>query len=185
VAFPACVGPRMRKIWLWNAMFALILVCTNLAGSPVSAQSSDGNMRPQQTRVSKSAPVLDEAENASAAVSPVAGDLSAALVPVSPGPTEPKNWKSDQSCQALENAAAAHDLPLDFFVRLIRQESNFDPNSVSRAGAQGIAQFMPGTARWRGLADPFEPLRGPASFSALAPRVARSIWQSRPGGCRL
>jgi Transglycosylase SLT domain len=29
--------------------------------------------------------------------------------------------------------------------------------SSSRAGAQGIAQFMPGTARWRGLSDPFEP----------------------------
>jgi hypothetical protein len=40
---------------------------------------------------------------------------------------------------------------------LIRQESNFDPYSVSHKGAQGIAQFMPGTARWRGLADPFEP----------------------------
>jgi len=52
-----------------------------------------------------------------------------------------------------------HDLPLDFFVRLIKQESNFNPNSVSHAGAQGIAQFMPGTARWRGLADPFEPLQ--------------------------
>jgi hypothetical protein len=59
---------------------------------------------------------------------------------------------------ALAQAAAAHDLPLDFFVRLIRQESSFNPNSVSHAGAQGIAQFMPGTARWRGLADPFEPL---------------------------
>jgi soluble lytic murein transglycosylase-like protein len=29
----------------------------------------------------------------------------------------------------------------------------------SHAGAQGIAQFMPGTAHWRGLADPFEPLQ--------------------------
>jgi hypothetical protein len=60
-------------------------------------------------------------------------------------------------CGALESVAAAHDLPLDFFTRLIRQESNFDPKAVSRAGAQGIAQFMPGTARWRGLSDPFEP----------------------------
>src|ERR1700716_501750 len=60
-------------------------------------------------------------------------------------------------CGALESAAAAHDLPLDFFTLLIRQESNFDPKAVSRAGAQGIAQFMPGTARWRGLSDPFEP----------------------------
>jgi hypothetical protein len=61
------------------------------------------------------------------------------------------------SCDTLNSAAASHGLPLEFFARLIRQESNFDPKSVSRAGAQGIAQFMPGTARWRGLSDPFEP----------------------------
>jgi soluble lytic murein transglycosylase-like protein len=61
------------------------------------------------------------------------------------------------SCDTLNSAAATHGLPLEFFARLIRQESNFDPKSVSRAGAQGIAQFMPGTARWRGLSDPFEP----------------------------
>jgi Transglycosylase SLT domain len=40
---------------------------------------------------------------------------------------------------------------------LIRQESGFNPNSVSRAGAQGIAQFMPATAYDRGLKDPFDP----------------------------
>src|SRR6266849_5464895 len=61
------------------------------------------------------------------------------------------------SCDTLNSAAATHGLPLEFFTRLIRQESNFDPNSVSRTGAQGIAQFLPGTARWRGLSDPFEP----------------------------
>jgi hypothetical protein len=60
-------------------------------------------------------------------------------------------------CGTLENAAATQGLPIDFFTRLIRQESNFDPKAVSRAGAQGIAPFMPGTARWRGLSDPFEP----------------------------
>ena len=73
--------------------------------------------------------------------------------------TNPKSRRLDQNCQLLENAAAVHDLSLDFFVRLIRQESNFDPYSVSHKGAQGIAQFMPGTARWRGLADPFEPVQ--------------------------
>ena len=36
-------------------------------------------------------------------------------------------------------------------------ESNFNPNAVSSAGAQGIAQFMPGTARTYGLTDPFDP----------------------------
>jgi Transglycosylase SLT domain len=56
-----------------------------------------------------------------------------------------------------EDAATAHTLPVGYFLRLIRQESGFNPNSVSRAGAQGIAQFMPGTAFDRGLRDPFDP----------------------------
>ena len=56
-----------------------------------------------------------------------------------------------------EDAATAHTLPVGYFLRLIRQESGFDPNSVSRAGAQGIAQFMPATASERGLKDPFDP----------------------------
>jgi hypothetical protein len=64
---------------------------------------------------------------------------------------------ANTSCDTLNSAAATHGLPIEFFARLIRQESNFDPNSVSRAGAQGIAQFMPGTARWRALSNPFEP----------------------------
>ncbi len=37
-------------------------------------------------------------------------------------------------------------------------ESNFDPFAVSPAGAEGIAQFMPGTASSYGLADPFNPV---------------------------
>jgi transglycosylase-like protein with SLT domain len=60
-------------------------------------------------------------------------------------------------CETLEGAAAVEGLPIGFFTRLIRQESNFNPHAVSRKGAEGIAQFMPGTARWRGLSDPFEP----------------------------
>jgi hypothetical protein len=51
-----------------------------------------------------------------------------------------------------------NDLPVDFFARLIWQESRFDPTAVSRAGAQGVAQFMPATANARGLADPFDPI---------------------------
>jgi hypothetical protein len=71
-------------------------------------------------------------------------------------PTVP-DTSGAKDCSTLESAAATQGLPIDFFTRLIRQESNFDPKAISRAGAQGIAQFMPGTARWRGLSDPFEP----------------------------
>src|SRR4051794_16456000 len=49
-------------------------------------------------------------------------------------------------CTTLIDAARANDLPPAFLARLIWQESRFDPASVSRAGARGIAQFMPQTA---------------------------------------
>jgi hypothetical protein len=61
-------------------------------------------------------------------------------------------------CETIARSAAENGLPVEFFARLIWQESRFNPRAVSRAGAQGIAQFMPGTASWRGLADPFDPL---------------------------
>ena len=44
-------------------------------------------------------------------------------------------------CEVLAKAAASHDLPADFFTRLIWQESRFNADAVSRAGAQGVAQF--------------------------------------------
>jgi hypothetical protein len=59
-------------------------------------------------------------------------------------------------CRLIETHADAHGLPRDFFARLIWKESRFDPQAVSPAGAEGIAQFMPGTAALRGLADPFD-----------------------------
>jgi hypothetical protein len=61
-------------------------------------------------------------------------------------------------CEALGAAAAANELPVDFFTRLIWQESRFKPDAISRKGAQGIAQFMPATARASGLENPFNPL---------------------------
>ena len=70
-------------------------------------------------------------------------------------------------CRVVSQAASENGLPLDFFTRLIWQESRFKPDAISPKGAQGIAQFMPATASGRGLADPFEPvqaLREAASY---------------------
>jgi len=72
-------------------------------------------------------------------------------------------------CAAIAEAAAANRLPIVFFTRLIWQESRFELHAVSRAGAQGVAQFMPGTAAWRGLADPFDPVQAlPQSAAFLS-----------------
>ena len=70
----------------------------------------------------------------------------------------PTRLSANDICRTLAQAAADNDLPIDFFTRLIWQESRFNPAAVSPKGAMGIAQFMPGTASGRGLADPFEPL---------------------------
>lgn len=58
-------------------------------------------------------------------------------------------------CHAMEVLAARHAVPPDYFARLIWRESLFRASAVSPKGAEGIAQFMPGTARLRGLDDSF------------------------------
>lgn len=67
-------------------------------------------------------------------------------------------------CLMLESAAKASDLPPAFLARVIWRESRFDANAIgpfTRSGqrAQGIAQFMPGTASERGVDDPFDPVQ--------------------------
>lgn len=63
----------------------------------------------------------------------------------------------DALCRLIDDAAREHAVPPAFLTRLIFQESSFRPHVTSPAGAQGVAQFMPGTARERGLLDPFDP----------------------------
>jgi Transglycosylase SLT domain len=70
-------------------------------------------------------------------------------------------------CEALATAATTNDLPVDFFTRLIWQESRFKPDAISPKGAQGIAQFMPTTARASGLENPFNPLEAIAKSGQL------------------
>lgn len=72
-------------------------------------------------------------------------------------------------CRTIDNVAREAGLDRDFFARLLWQESLFEAGAVSPAGAQGIAQFMPGTAALRGLKDAFNPaeaLRASAAYLA-------------------
>jgi len=109
--------------------------------------------------------------------------------------------KAEVICEAIASAAQTHDLPVLFFARLIWQESRFKPDAVSRAGAQGVAQFMPRVAAEMGLEDPFDPVQAlPVSARLLSqlyerfgnwglaaaaynggPRRVRE-WLSRKGG---
>ena len=75
-------------------------------------------------------------------------------------------------CPLMEKEARLNGLSPAFFVRLIWRESAFRPHAVSHKGAQGIAQFMPETAKERGLQDAFDPAVAiPHSARLLADHV--------------
>src|SRR5580658_9472148 len=86
--------------------------------------------------------------NAQAGATPPAAERNAVQNPPTP----------EDICRAVEQDAAENGLPVEFFVRVIWQESRFNALAVSNKGAEGIAQFMPATADYRGLVDPFDPI---------------------------
>ncbi|MCT4555896.1 MAG: lytic transglycosylase domain-containing protein [Pelagimonas sp.] len=58
--------------------------------------------------------------------------------------------------QLARAAARKHGIPEDLFLRLVNQESRFNPKAKSNKGAIGLAQLMPGTAKDLGV-DPHDP----------------------------
>src|ERR1700683_3941711 len=73
-------------------------------------------------------------------------------------PAKPAAPTAEDICHAIEVDAAENELPVECSARVIWQESRFNALAVSRKGAEGIAQFMPRTADWHGLVDPFNPI---------------------------
>jgi hypothetical protein len=114
-------------------------------------------------------PAQDEAPPADTVAPAPAAPVESGAPPDSGPAPPPAAGRSDADlresvCLMIESAARAHNLPLEFFARVIWQESRFQPNVVgprTRSGdrAQGIAQFMPRTAAERGLLDPFDPVQ--------------------------
>ena len=84
--------------------------------------------------------------------------------PQKPAETAAEIDTREAMCLMIKSAARAENLPLEFFARVIWQESRFQSDAVGPATrngqrAQGIAQFMPGTASERRLLDPFDPVQ--------------------------
>ncbi len=89
-------------------------------------------------------------------------------------PTVERSVRGVPFASSIRVAARRHGLSPSLLAALVRAESNFDPRAVSSAGALGLAQLMPATARALGVArpfDPFENLDGAARY--LSRQLAR------------
>lgn len=77
---------------------------------------------------------------------------------------------------AAREAARRHDIPEDLFLRLVTQESAWNPSARSHKGAIGLAQLMPGTASYLRVNphDPLQNLEGGARYLAEQYRKFRS-----------
>lgn len=101
-------------------------------------------------------------------------------------------YRGSYKGQYLEMAKAAaqrHGVPEDLFLRLIQQESGWNPGAKSNKGATGLAQLMPGTARKLGvdINDPQQNLEGGARYLRMMHdkfgtwRLALAAYNAGPG----
>lgn len=115
-------------------------IVENPVSTSLTTATTPGTLAALRSTAAAGAPVRDRgAGAATAAVGAADGDLSS--VPFA---------------DLFQRAAAARGLDAALLAAVARTESGFDTGAVSRAGAQGLMQFMPATAAAMGV-DPWDP----------------------------
>lgn len=92
-------------------------------------------------------------------VVPTSGGLSSSSLVSATGAASPTSGVSGTTpfTDLFARAGARHGVDPRLLALVAERESGFNPQAVSSAGAQGLMQLMPGTARGLGVADPFDP----------------------------
>ena len=107
----------------------------------------------------------------------------------SPGVAPYSGNRRSEFLPTARAAARRHGIPVDLFLRLVQQESRWNPSAVSDAGARGLAQLMPDTAVLLGVNadDPEQNLFGGARYLRMMYdlfgdwRLALAAYNAGPG----
>ena len=94
-------------------------------------------------------------------------DPPAQTAPVKPAPRPSPRLSTVDLGEMLSRAGRDHNIDVDLLASVVKAESGGNPRAVSRAGAQGLMQLMPGTATELGVSDSFAPdqnVRGGSTY---------------------
>jgi hypothetical protein len=159
-----CLGCMMKRltvsVWVAGALVmssgAVYAEALNLSGSTNRALTFQNQTRLLDGRLSQ------QYENSARLRPETQITVSTSSEPV---PGYRGNYRGAY-LDVARSLARKHDIPEDLFLRLVQQESGWNPNAVSPKGATGLAQLMPGTARALGvdINDPEENLEGGARY---------------------
>ncbi|MEM7719963.1 MAG: lytic transglycosylase domain-containing protein [Pseudomonadota bacterium] len=144
----------------------------------VIAASASADTKSRKDLFARQSSILDK-RLASKARPSVPLDSTGVFIPGTPGPDGIAKFNRAQRSQyetAARKAARRHNIPEDLFLRLVTQESAWNPTARSHKGAIGLAQLMPGTASYLRVNphDPLQNLDGGARYLAEQYRKFRS-----------
>ncbi len=150
----------MRRARLFGAA-AIAVVLPAMAAADVLSSKNRAHLFRSQTKLLDTR--LSQQYNNSVRLQP-----PSAKVPTKWDEAAPRfDGRYDGPYLALaRQAARRHGVPEDLFLRLVQQESGWNPRAVSHKGAIGLAQLMPDTARLLGVdpEDPRDNLEGGARY---------------------
>ncbi|WP_022929070.1 lytic transglycosylase domain-containing protein [Patulibacter americanus] len=134
------------------------------AAAPAAATASSGGTGQDGSFAS----TLADAQATTRSTAPASASSATGSIKF-PGPAGVPTGGSDpgQYGPMIQAAAQRHGIDPQVFENLVRQESGFNPKAGSHAGAQGLTQLMPATAKGLGVSDPFDPaqaLEGGAKY---------------------
>lgn len=151
----------MRKCNAAGAMVAAGI----LLGTAIPAQADMFGSKNRRALLGTQSAILDRR---------AASQYSASVRLQPPSVVTPTKWAAPkytgkyrgQFLDLARSAATRHGVPVDLFLRLVQQESGWNPKAKSHRGALGLAQLMPGTAAVLRVdpADPAQNLEGGARY---------------------